>query len=75
MNPAALTLALTVLAMNWEGHEDWMADHPAAAEFERAVKGAEPLPPKPCSRVLDRTGNPYEQVPLRCPVRNDPPRR
>ena len=28
---------LLVLAMNWEGHEDWMKDHPAALELESAV--------------------------------------
>ena len=57
---------LIVLAMNWEGHDDWMKDHPAAVELERQFDQVSPLPPIPCGEEEIVTENPYEQVPLRC---------
>ena len=59
---------LVVLAMNWEGHDDWMKDHPAAVELERQFEQAAPLPPAPCAEESVGLDNPYEQVPLRCGV-------
>lgn len=59
-----LCLPFPALAMNWEGHDDWMADHPAATALERAAGRARPLPPMPCGERPVTNGNPYEQVPL-----------
>ncbi len=59
-------IMLVVLAMNWEGHDDWMEDHPAAVELERQVEQVAPLPPTPCDKEIVLLDNPYEQVPLRC---------
>lgn len=61
---ALLSSSVPALAMNWEGHDDWMADHPAAVALERQVEEARPLPPAPCGARLSAAGNPYEQVPL-----------
>ena len=53
----------TSLAMNWEGHDDWMADMPAALQYDDAHPAARPdRTLKVCAANLD---NPYEQVPLR----------
>jgi hypothetical protein len=53
------------LALNWEGHDDWMAELPAAVDLDRA----HPVDPpraklKPCAKPA----NSYDQVPL--PGRN-----
>jgi hypothetical protein len=61
---ALLCLPAPALAMNWEGHDDWMADHPAAVALERAAGQAQPLPPTPCNEHPIASSNPYEQVPL-----------
>ena len=56
--------ALPAHAMNWEGHDDWMADLPAAIELQAATDAA-PLPPRsfrPCQ--AEARPNPYEQIPL-----------
>jgi hypothetical protein len=86
-----LALALVVfgvgpaLAMNWEGHDDWMADHPAALAYEREASPAPPVGRRtsPCiseDEVGQAVVNAYEQVPLRrhiCPATTKPhePRR
>jgi len=51
-------------AMNWEGHDDWMEDHPAAVALEQDMNEARPLPPAPCKATPSVVDNPYEQVPL-----------
>jgi hypothetical protein len=52
------------VAMNWEGHDDWMLDHPAAIELQ----AAQPETPAPLDSYRDcretAIGNPYEQIPL-----------
>src|SRR5262245_37242939 len=51
-------------AMNWEGHDDWMADLPPAIALQSATTAAT-LPPRPsdvCRVEVPR--NPYEQIPL-----------
>jgi hypothetical protein len=51
-------------AMNWEGHDDWMADLPPAIEFQANAADAN-LPLRPsdaCGSFTPR--NPYEQIPL-----------
>jgi hypothetical protein len=51
-------------AMNWEGHDDWMADLPPAIELQSAMP-VTPLPAVPsqtCQSGLQF--NPYEQIPL-----------
>ena len=60
-------------AINWQGHEDWLADAPPALELERHIPNAVPLPPKsapPQCQKLEDVGvvpkNPYEPVPLLC---------
>jgi len=65
---ALLSWSIPALAMNREGHDDWMEDFPAAVAFEREADHARPLPPTPCSERQPAADNPYEQVPLR----NDP---
>jgi len=55
----------SVFAMNWEGHEDWMADMPHAIELQAATPETN-LPAddyKDCQQTLP--GNPYEQIPLK----------
>ncbi len=58
-----LTPALAV-AMNWEGHDDWMVDQPASIE----LLAAQPETPAPLDTYRDcrksRADNPYEQIPL-----------
>lgn len=61
---ALLSLPIPALAMNWEGHDDWMEDHPAAVALERQMHQARPLPPTPCEAPKPVGDNPYEQVPL-----------
>ena len=52
------------LAMNWEGHDDWMLDNPAAIELQ----AAQPETPEPLDSYRDcreaAIDNPYEQIPL-----------
>src|SRR3954452_21459702 len=59
-------------AMNWEGHEDWMIDLPAARAFEDAVPAARPSrAPRACQIKTDERSktraNPYEQIEIGCP--------
>lgn len=54
------------LAMNWEGHDDWMADKGPAVIYEQAVPHAVLVPDAgACARAAPQdTANPYEQIPL-----------
>ena len=52
-------------AMNWEGHDDWMADMSHAQVYESALPEAEPLPPTDCTSRSASHDNPYEQIPLK----------
>ena len=55
------------MAVNWEGHDDWLADAPTTRELEANFDGSvAPLPaePKPCQprdSVGEVPANPYEQ--------------
>jgi hypothetical protein len=53
-------------AMNWEGHDDWMADKGPAVVYEQAVPHAVLVPDAgACARVAPQdAANPYEQIPL-----------
>jgi hypothetical protein len=69
---ALLAWPIPALAMNWEGHDDWMEDQPAAVALEKLLDQARPLPPTPCEASKPLADNPYEQVPLHenpCPAR------
>ena len=56
--------------MNWEGHDDWLADTPVALELRRQFDGVARPPPslplqedcQPPSSVGVVPANPYEQV-------------
>jgi hypothetical protein len=69
-------------AMNWEGHDDWMRELPAAKELQssgnKAPRPADrPAKARTCMR-RDEVGrvpaNPYETVPPLCAERS-PPRK
>lgn len=52
-------------AMNWEGHEDWLAEHPVAAEYRIQLALPPAAPAKDlldCEAMVSRD-NPYEQIP------------
>ncbi|WP_421694658.1 hypothetical protein [Aestuariivirga sp.] len=54
-------------AMNWEGHDDWMADIDPAIAFEHSVPQAAAIPAVParCKEgESTKANNPYEQIPL-----------
>jgi hypothetical protein len=57
-------------AMNWEGHDDWMAEFPPVQEFIDSAPEAKPPSPRDCPiGPVARADNPYEQIPLRgCPA-------
>ena len=60
-----LVTASPALAMNWEGHDDWMTAFAPSVAFEEAVPEARPLPSRDCPvRAEQLAANPYEQVPL-----------
>ena len=70
MKPAAPALALLLwpsaaLAMNWEGHDDWMVGMTPEYSEHSFGPAARPLPERDCP-VTPRTtaNNPYEQIPL-----------
>ena len=60
------------LAMNWEGHDDWMIEFPPVQAFIDAVPEAKLPAPRDCPiGPVARSDNPYEQIPLprhHCPV-------
>jgi hypothetical protein len=61
-----ISCAGPALAMNWEGHDDWMADKGPAMVYEQAVPHAILVPDaNACADAppVD-AANPYEQVPL-----------
>jgi hypothetical protein len=58
--------AAPAMAMNWEGHDDWMQDMSHAQVYEHALPHARPLPDRDCPEATTaRSDNPYEQIPLR----------
>lgn len=66
------------LAMNWEGHDDWMESMEPAIIYEQSTPHAAPEPrsacPPPAAAVAD---NPYEQIPLArpdCPAMPEMPK-
>ncbi len=66
---AACAAAGPALAMNWEGHDDWMIDQPEAMAFGAAVPEARPVRRAPACGSggnLAAPDNPYEQIPLPC---------
>ena len=72
---ALFVMTLPAQAINWEGHEDWLADHPAAQALEQSLGGAaapqpnrlKPQPCQPRGTVTAVPENPYEPVPQLCP--------
>jgi hypothetical protein len=68
-----LSCPSTALAMNWEGHDDWMLHAFPEFTLEALVPGARPLPSPECPVTHEQAAkNPYEQIPLphhRCPGR------
>ncbi len=53
------------MAMNWEGHDDWMLDYGMADVFRAAVPEARPPPARDCPVTPEMAANnPYEQIPL-----------
>ncbi len=53
------------LALNWEGHDEWMTEMPAAIQYDQAhPEAAAKWKLKPCAEPR----NAYDQVPL--PGRN-----
>jgi hypothetical protein len=60
------------MAMNWEGHDDWMLSFHPDYSLEAFLPGARPLPSRDCPVTEeDVKNNPYEQIPL--PRHNCPP--
>lgn len=54
-------------AMNWEGHDDWMADAGPALAYQHAAPHAVIVPEtrRSCDGLAAPAGgNPYEQIPL-----------
>ncbi len=70
MKLAAPVLALLIwpssaLAMNWEGHDDWMTDMTPDLALENFIPGAKPLASPDCPVTPEIAAqNPYEQIPL-----------
>lgn len=62
--------AVPARAMNWEGHDDWMADMAPALVLEQEAPHAVLLS-RPQSRCGDErrqdVANPYEQIPIERP--------
>ena len=57
-------------AMNWEGHDDWMAELAPAHDFRAAVPEARPRQQTSAICTTPRSeakANPYEQIPLARP--------
>lgn len=70
MKPMALTVLFLlwpapVMAMNWEGHDDWWQDFGPAQALKDAIPEARPLPSGDCPVSPQAASrNPYEQIPL-----------
>ncbi|MCB1378038.1 MAG: hypothetical protein KDK89_06685 [Alphaproteobacteria bacterium] len=69
MRIAVLAVVLGIsnpaLAMNWEGHDDWMLDFPPASALREAIPEARPLPSRDCPTTAEQAAaNRYEQIPL-----------
>jgi hypothetical protein len=67
----------TARSMNWEGHEDWMIDLPAAGQL-KSIEGKPIRPPVPPAKRKTCMGrekigkvqlNPYENILPLCPER------
>lgn len=77
---ALLLAAGPAEAINWEGHDDWLADVPPAQELEKHFEGSAaplrvPRPELPCVKheeVGRVAANPYDQVPMVCPEPSAP---
>jgi hypothetical protein len=55
----------SAIAMNQEGHDDWMASLPHAQMLIEAIPEARPLPSRRCPvSAAMLASNPYEQIPL-----------
>lgn len=53
------------MAMNWEGHDDWMLSFSPDYTLEAFAPHARPLPDRDCPVTPDAAAkNPYEQIPL-----------
>ena len=53
------------MAMNWEGHDDWMLDFGPAAALLKAIPEVRPLPSPDCPVTSEAAAkNRYEQIPL-----------
>lgn len=65
-----IAIACPAQAMNWEGHDDWMADQGPALIYRDsgpAVPTVKP-PPAACPPEAEPgERNPYEQIPLNRP--------
>ena len=63
---------LPAMAMNWEGHDDWMSELGPALTLEEYGPQARPLPSRDCPVSPGKAArNPYEQIPLprhNCPA-------
>lgn len=66
------------LAMNWEGHDDWMERMEPAVIYQDSAPHAAPEPREACPPSATRPAdNPYEQIPLGrpgCPALPDMPK-
>jgi hypothetical protein len=70
-------LNTAALAINWQGHEDWLEDSPPALELERHFdRRVAPLPQprrRPECQKREEVGavpeNPYDPVPMLCAER------
>lgn len=53
------------MAMNWEGHDDWMLGFSPDYTLEAFAPDARPLPSRDCPVTAEAAAkNPYEQIPL-----------
>lgn len=53
------------MAMNWEGHDDWMLGFSPDYTLEAFAPDAKPLPSPDCPVTAEAAArNPYEQIPL-----------
>jgi hypothetical protein len=76
---ALISLTSEAHAMNWEGHDDWMIELPAAKQFQAARgKAVKPSPPArrencmPPEKLGQAQPNPYDNVLPLCNERRRP---